>query len=51
MNLVCPVSQETEDLLGRQASDPRDPPERRASRECRAVLEVLVHPVLKVNLV
>lgn len=51
MNLVCPVSQETEDLLDLQALDPKDPLERRASRECQAVLEVLVHPVLKANLV
>lgn len=51
VNLVCPVSQETEVLLGPQASDLRDPLERRACRECPAAPEVLVHLVLKVNLV
>lgn len=48
---VCPVFQETEVLPGPQASDHRDHQERRASRECQAVLEVLVPLVLKVNLV
>lgn len=49
MNPVCPVFQETEVLPGPQASDPRDPPERRASRECRDVPELSVQPVPKVN--
>lgn len=49
VNLVCPVSQETEVRPGLQASDPRDLLERRASRECQAALELLVPPVTKVN--
>lgn len=51
VNLVCPESQETEVLLGPQASDLRDPLERRVCRECQAAPEVPVHLVLKVNLV
>lgn len=49
MSPVCPVSLETAVLPGRQASDHRDRLERRASRECRDVLEVLVRLVPKVN--
>lgn len=50
-NPVYQVSQETEVLPGPPASDLKDLLERRAYRECLAVLELLVHPVLKVNLV
>lgn len=48
---VCLVSPETEVLPGPQVSDPRDRLETRVFRECRAVLELLVHLVPKVNLV
>lgn len=51
VNLVCPESLETEVLPGPQALDLRDPLERRACRECQAAPELLVHLVLKVNLV
>lgn len=46
---VCLVSPETEVHPGPQVSDRRDRQERRVFRECRAVLEVLVHLVPKVN--
>lgn len=50
VNLVFLETQETEVLLGPQALDLRDLLERRVCRECPAALEVLVHPVRKVNL-